>query len=70
MIQREEAKAFSAEGGLQLEVAAEVLTKWLLQMAAPQRGMGNAFQWQGFWIGDGEARTLCDSALRHAARSC
>ena len=67
------ATAFSAESGLPLEVAAEELTQWLPQLAAPQQGMGNTFntfQWQGFWIGGTEARALCESALRHAARSC
>ena len=64
------ATAFSPEGGLPLEVAAEELTKWLLQLAAPQKGMGNAFRWQGLWIGRTEARGLCERAPRHAVRNC
>ena len=63
------ATAFSPEGGLPLEVAAEELTKWLLQLAAPQQGMGSTFQWQGFWVGGTGACALGESALRHAARS-
>ena len=56
--------AISGNGGLQPGLAAEVLTNWLLENAAPQRGMGNAFQWVGFWVEPAEARALCEEALR------
>ena len=63
----QDAGAFSAEGVLQLEKAAKVLSAWLLQMAAPENGSGNAFHWEGFWITETEASCLCESALEHAA---
>ena len=61
--------AMSANGGLQQGLAADVFTDWLVRMAAPQKGMGNAFQWEGFWVGRVEARDLCEGALRQAAAS-
>ena len=63
----QDAGAFSAEGVLQLEKAAKVLSAWLLRMAAPENGLGNAFHWEGFGITEREASCLCESALEHAA---
>ena len=60
--------AMCPNGGLEHELAAKVLTEWLLRMAAPQRGMGNAFQWVGFWGEAAEGRALCEEALRDPRR--
>ena len=63
-IQLQKAEAISDEGvWLQQTVAVQVLTKWLLKMAAYQKGQDNAFQWRGFWISETEARDRCGLAL-------
>ena len=68
--QLQEADALTDEGRVRPRVATDVLAQWLLDMAAPQRGAGNAFQWQGFHFTNvAEALDISAEAVRTAAQS-